>query len=69
MNDEEKEMAKQEYTRKRKKITDGLPMKRLNDQNDNFDPEAFSGCLKNGLRTMVDVQNCRLVVNHTFPDK
>ena len=29
----------------------------------------FSGCLKNGLRTMVDVQNCRLEVNHTFPDK
>ncbi len=44
-------------------------MKRLKDQNKNFDPEAFSGCLKNGLRTMEEVQNCRLEVNHTFLDK
>ena len=69
MNDEKKEMAKQEYKKMRKKITDGLRMKRLKDQNNNFDPEAFSGCLKNGLRTMEDVQNCQLEVNHTFPDK
>jgi len=69
MNDKEKEMAKQEYKRKPKKFTDGLRMKRLKDQNNNFDPEEFSGCLKNGLCTMVDVQNCRLEVNHTFPDK
>ena len=69
MNDVEKAMAKQEYKRERKKITDGLHLKRLKDQNDNFDPEAFSGCLLLGLRTMVDVHNCLLEVNHTFPDK
>ena len=62
-------MAKQEYKRERKKFTDGLRLKRLKDQNDNFDPEEFSGCLTLGLRTMVDIQNCRLEVNHTFPDK
>ena len=59
----------QEYKRERKKFTDGLRLKRLKDQNDNFDPEEFSGCLTLGLRTMVDVQNCRLEVNHTFPNK
>jgi hypothetical protein len=69
MNDVEKAMAKREYKRERKKITDGLRLKRLKDQNDNFDPEEFSGCLTLGLRTMVDVQNGRLEVNHTFPDK
>ncbi len=69
MNDKEKGMAKQEYKRKCKKFTDGLRMKRLKDQNDNFDPEAFSGCLKNGLHTMEEVQNCQLEVNHTFLDK
>jgi hypothetical protein len=69
MNDVEKAMAKQEYKRERKKITDGLRLKRLKEQIDNFDPEEFSGCLTLGLCTMVDVQNCRLEVNHTFPDK
>jgi hypothetical protein len=69
MNNMEKAMAKQEYKREHKKITDGLRLKRLKDQNNNFDPEAFSGCLTLGLRTMVDVQNCWLEVNHTFPDK
>jgi len=62
-------MTKQEYKRECKKITDGLRLKRLKDQIDNFDPEEFSGCLTLGLRTMVDVQKCRLEVNHTFPDK
>ena len=62
-------MAKQEYKRERKKITDGLRLKRLKEQIDNFDPEEFSGCLTLGLCTMVDVQNCRLEVNHTFPNK
>jgi hypothetical protein len=52
-----------------KKITDGLYLKQLKDQNDNFDPEAFSGCLTFGLCTMVDVQNWQLEVNHTFPKK
>ena len=62
-------MAKQEYKRERKKFTDGLRLKRFKDQNENFDAEGFSGCLTLGLRTMVDVQKCRLEVNHTFPDK
>ncbi len=62
-------MTKQEYKRERKKFTDGLRLKRLKDQSDNFDPEVSSGCLSLGLPTMVDVQNCWLEVNHTFPDK
>ncbi len=66
MNDVEKAMAKREYKRERKKFTDGLCLKRLKEQNKNFYPEEFSGCLTLGLRTMVDVQNCRLEVNHTF---
>ena len=45
MNDVEKAMAKREYKRERKKIIDGLRLKQLKDQNDNFDQEAFSGCL------------------------
>ncbi len=69
LNDEEKEMAKQEYKRKRTKFTDEMRMERVKDQNDNFDPEAFSGCLKNGLRTMEEVQNFRLEVSHTFRTK
>jgi len=69
MNDVEKAMAKREYKRERKKFTDGLRLKRLKEQNENFDPEEFSGCLTLGLRTMVDIQNCHLEVNHTFPDK
>ena len=69
MNDVEKVLAKQECKWERKQITDGLRLKRLKDQNKNFDVEGFSGCLTLGLRTMVDVQKCRLEVNHTFPDK
>ncbi len=60
MNEVEKVMVKQEYKRERKIITDGLRLKRLKEQNDNFDAEGFSCCLTLGLRTMVDVQNCRL---------
>ena len=62
-------MAKSEYKKERKKFTDGLRFKRLREQNENFDAEVFSGCLTLGLRTMVDVQKCRLEANHTFPDK
>jgi len=62
-------MAKQEYKRERKKFTDVLRLRRLKDQNNNFNPEEFSGCLTLGLCTMLDVQNCRLEVNHTFPNK
>jgi len=69
MNEVEKVMVKQEYKRERKKITDGLRIKWLKEQNKNYDGEEFSGCLTLGLRTMVDVQKCRLEVNHTFPNK
>ena len=51
------------------KNTDGLRLKRLKEKNENFDAEAFSGCLTLGLQTMSDVQKCRLKVNHTFPYK
>jgi len=69
MNEVEKVMVKQEYKRERKKFTDGLRNKRIQEQNKNIDAEGFSGCLTLGLRKMVDVQKCRLKVNHTFPDK
>ncbi len=64
-----KVLAKKEYTKERKKYTDGLQMKRLKDQNEEYEPESFSGCLALVLRPMSDVQKCRLEVNHTFPDK
>ena len=69
MNAVEQVMAKQEYQKERKKITDGLRMKGLQDQNNNYDAEAFSGCLTLVLRPMLDVHKCRLEVFHTFPDK
>ena len=62
-------MAKQEYKKECKNFTDGLRMKRLKDQNDNYDVEAFSGCLTLVIRPMLDVHKCRLEVNHTFRDK
>ena len=45
MNAVEQVMAKQEYQKERKKNTDGLRMKGLQDQNNNYNAEAFSGCL------------------------
>jgi len=45
MNEVEKVMAKQECKRERKKITDGLCIKRLKEQNENYDAEEFSGCV------------------------
>ncbi len=42
-------MAKQEYKSVRNKFTDGLRLKRLKEQNKNFNAEAFSGCLTPGL--------------------
>ncbi len=37
--------AKKEYKRERKRYTDGLRMKRLNAQNDSFEPDSFTRCL------------------------
>jgi hypothetical protein len=45
MNAAEQVMTKQEYKKESKKYTDGIQMKRLKDQNDNYDVESFSGCL------------------------
>ena len=45
MSAAEKVMAKQEYKSVRNKFTDGLRLKRLKEQNKNFNAEAFSGCL------------------------
>ena len=69
MNEVEKVMAKQEYKKELKKITDGLRIKWLKEHNENYDAEEFSGCSTLGLHTMMDVQKCRLKVNHTFPNK
>ena len=38
-------LAKVEYTKKRKRHTDGLQMKWLHDNNVDYKPESFSGCL------------------------
>jgi hypothetical protein len=65
----EKVLAKKEYTKERKKYTDRLRMKRLKDQNKDYEAESFSGCLTLVLRPMSDVHKCRLEVNHTFPDR
>jgi len=53
----------------RKKYTDGLRMKRLKENNEEYKPESFSGHLALVLQPMTDVQKGRLEVNHTFPDK
>ncbi len=61
--------AKKEYKRERKQYTNGLRMKRLNVQNDDFKPDSFTGCLSLTLRPMMEVISFRLDVNHNFPDK
>jgi hypothetical protein len=61
--------AKSEFRKVRKKYTDGLPIKRLKENNEEYKPESFSGCLALFLRPMADVQNGCLEANHTFPDK
>jgi hypothetical protein len=44
-------------------------MKRLKDQNDDYEAESFSGCLTLVLLPMSDVHKCCLEVNLIFPDK
>ena len=69
MNEVEKVLAKKKYTKERKKYTDGLQMKRLKDQNEEYESESFTGCLTLVLRPMSDIHKCRLDVNHTFSNK
>ncbi len=57
MSAAEKVLAKKEYTKECKKYTDGLRMKRLKDQNKEYEPESFSGCLALVLQPMSDVQS------------
>jgi hypothetical protein len=61
--------AKSEFRKVRKKYTDGLRIKHLKENNEEYEPESFSGCLSLFLQPMADVQKGRLGVNHTFPDK
>ncbi len=51
------------------KYTDGLRMKCLKDQNDDYEAESFSGCLTTVLQPMSDVHKCHLEADHTFPDR
>jgi hypothetical protein len=37
--------AKSEFKKVRKKYTDGLQMKQLKENNEEYEPESFSGCL------------------------
>jgi hypothetical protein len=69
MSKTEVAFAKSEFKKKRKKYTDALRVKRLKENNDDYEQESFSGCLTTVLRPMTDVQNVRLEVNHNFPDK
>jgi len=55
MNAVEKALAKAEYTKKGKQNTDGLQMKWLHDNNVDYEPESFSGCLALVLRPMLKV--------------
>jgi hypothetical protein len=61
--------AKSEFRKVCKKYTDGLRIKRLKENNEEYEPESFSGCLALFLQPMADVQKGRLEANHTFPDK
>jgi hypothetical protein len=60
--------AKKEYKREWKRYTDGLRMKRLQAQNESFNPDAFTGCLFPTLQPMTEVMSFWLDVNQTFPD-
>jgi hypothetical protein len=44
-------------------------MKRLNAQNDSFEPDSFTGCLSPTLQPMMEVISFLLDVNHNFPNK
>jgi hypothetical protein len=69
MSATEMAFAKSEFRKVRKKYTNGLQIKRLKKNNEEYEPESFSGCLALFLRPMADVQKGRLEVNHTFPNK
>ncbi len=60
MSATEMDFAKSEFKKKRKKYTDGLRVKRLKENNDDYKPESFSGCLAPVLRPMTDVKNVRM---------
>jgi len=68
MTDAEKQHAKDEYERKRKAFTDVRRAKHLKEA-DNTEIEQYTSCLNPTLRTMAEVENSRLLVGHTFPDK
>jgi hypothetical protein len=61
--------TKKEYKKERKRYTDGLRMKHLNAQNEDFKPDSFTGCLSLTLRPMTEVILFWLDVNHNFPNK
>jgi hypothetical protein len=69
MSATEMAFAKSEFRKVRKKYTNGLQIKRLKKNNEEYEPESFSGCLALFLRPMADVQKGRLEANHTFPVK
>ena len=69
MSAKEMVFAKSEFKKVCNKYTDRLQMKHLKENNEEYEPEFFSGCLALVLRLMTDVQKGRLEVNHTFSDK
>ena len=69
MNSAKLEEAKKEYKKERKKYTDSLRMKRLKQQNNDFEPDSFTEGLLLSLQPMTDAKAFQLDVNQTFPDR
>ena len=66
----EKQFAKDEYERKRKAFTDQKWAKWLKEAALNSETvQSYTGCLHPTLQIMAEVENSRLEVGHTFPDK
>ncbi len=67
MNHAKLVLAKKDYKKERKQYADGLRMKRLNVQNEDFEPDSFTGCLSLSLQPMSDVQAFLVRCKQEFP--
>jgi hypothetical protein len=66
-NNAEKASLKKEWEKKRKQFTDKKRNKRLKADSLNKDKrDAYTGCLRPTLRTMVEVEKSRLKAGHTY---
>ena len=69
MSVKEMVFAKSEFKKVRKKYTDGLQIKGLKENNEEYKPESLSGCLALVLLLMTDIQKGRLEVPQQGPKK